>query len=314
MNQPTSPRIHPSADVQSSAIGAGTNIWQYVVVLPQAKIGQDCNICAQVFIENDVVVGDRVTIKSGVQLWDGLRIEDGVFIGPNVTFTNDKFPRSKAHPEKFPVTTVGKGASIGGGAVILPGLNIGRYAMIGAGAVVTRSVPANAIVVGNPARIVGYVDTHAGAEPMAPAKGSTEIIESKVKGVQLHTFPRVIDIRGSLTVGEFGRTVPFDPKRYFMVFAVPSIETRGEHAHHKCHQFLICVRGNVSVVADDGHSREEFLLDRPDLGLYLPPMVWGIQYKYSPDAVLLVFASHYYDSADYIRDYNDFLSLAGAAK
>jgi len=157
MNQPTSPRIHPSADVQSSAIGAGTNIWQYVVVLPQAKIGQDCNICAQVFIENDVVVGDRVTIKSGVQLWDGLRIADDVFIGPNVTFTNDKFPRSKAHPEKFPVTTVSKGASIGGGAVILPGLTIGEHAMVGAGAVVTHDVPPHAVVVGNPARIIGNV-------------------------------------------------------------------------------------------------------------------------------------------------------------
>jgi len=157
MNPPTSPRIHPSADVQSSAIGAGTNIWQYVVVLPQAKIGQDCNICAQVFIENDVVVGDRVTIKSGVQLWDGLRIADDVFIGPNVTFTNDKFPRSKAHPEKFPVTTVSKGASIGGGAVILPGLTIGEHAMVGAGAVVTHDVPPHAVVVGNPARIIGNV-------------------------------------------------------------------------------------------------------------------------------------------------------------
>jgi len=157
MNPPTNQRIHPSADVQSSAIGAGTNIWQYVVVLPQAKIGQDCNICAQVFIENDVVVGDRVTIKSGVQLWDGLRIADDVFIGPNVTFTNDKFPRSKAHPEKFPVTTVSKGASIGGGAVILPGLTIGEHAMAGAGAVVTHDVPPHAVVVGNPARIIGNV-------------------------------------------------------------------------------------------------------------------------------------------------------------
>jgi acetyltransferase-like isoleucine patch superfamily enzyme len=157
MNQPNSPRIHPSADVQTRAIGAGTNIWQYVVVLPQAKIGQDCNICAQVFIENDVVVGDRVTIKNGVQIWDGLRIEDDVFIGPNVTFTNDKFPRSKAYPEKFPVTTVSKGASIGGGAVILPGLTIGEHAMVGAGAVVTHDVPPHAVVVGNPARIIGNV-------------------------------------------------------------------------------------------------------------------------------------------------------------
>jgi acetyltransferase-like isoleucine patch superfamily enzyme len=151
------PKIHPSADAQSPHIGEGTHIWQYVVVLPDAKIGRDCNICAQVFIENDVVVGDRVTVKNGVQLWDGLRIEDDVFVGPNVTFTNDKFPRSKVYPKAFPVTTVSKGASIGGGAVILPGVTIGELAMVGAGAVVTRDVPPHAIVVGNPARIVDYV-------------------------------------------------------------------------------------------------------------------------------------------------------------
>ena len=172
MNQPTSPRFHPSADVQSNAIGAGTRIWQFVVVLPKARIGRECNICAQVFIENDVVVGDRVTIKNGVQLWDGLRIDDDVFIGPNVTFTNDKFPRSKVYPENFPITTVGKGASIGGGAVILPGLTIGNLAMIGAGAVWTKGVPPRAVVIGNPARIIGYAEAgNEHARPTASAQG-----------------------------------------------------------------------------------------------------------------------------------------------
>jgi dTDP-4-dehydrorhamnose 3,5-epimerase-like enzyme len=183
--------------------------------------------------------------------------------------------------------------------------------MIGAGSVVTRTVPPNAIVVGNPARIVGYVDAHSGIGQKTPFPESIEISESRVKGVQLHALPLIGDIRGSLTVGEFERAIPFKAKRYFIVFAVPSIETRGEHAHRECHQFLVCVRGNMSVVVDNGHLREEFLLARPDHGLYLPPMVWGVQYKYSADAVLLVFASHYYDSADYIRNYDDFLSLAG---
>lgn len=157
-NLKSHPQIHSTADVHSAQIGEGTSIWQFVVILPQARIGRDCNVCAQVFIENDVVVGDRVTIKNGVQLWDGLRIEDDVFIGPNVTFTNDKFPRSKVWPESFPQTTIQRGASIGGGAVILPGVTIGAKAMVGAGSVVTRSVPPGAIVVGNPARIVGHVD------------------------------------------------------------------------------------------------------------------------------------------------------------
>lgn len=145
--------IHHLADVQSANIGIGTNVWQFTVVLPGAVIGQNCNICSLCFIENDVVIGDNVTIKNGVQLWDGLRIEDDVFIGPNVTFTNDKFPRSKKYPDHFLVTTVKRGASIGGGAVILPGITIGEYAMIGAGAVVTRDVPARCIVVGNPAKV-----------------------------------------------------------------------------------------------------------------------------------------------------------------
>ena len=126
-------------------------------MLADARIGADCNICSHNFIENDVVIGDRVTIKSAVQIWDGLRIEDDVFIGPNVTFTNNSFPRSKHYPEVCPITIVRSGASIGGGATILPGISIGRNAMVGAGAVVTKSVPDNAVVVGNPARIVRYL-------------------------------------------------------------------------------------------------------------------------------------------------------------
>lgn len=153
--------IHHLADVQSQYIGSGTRIWQFTVVLKGAVIGCNCNICAQCFIENDVVVGDNVTIKNSVQLWDGLRIEDDVFIGPNVTFTNDKFPRSKKYPENFLVTTVKKGASIGGGAVILPSITIGEYAMIGAGAVVTRDVSAGCIVVGNPAKQLRHIEKDA---------------------------------------------------------------------------------------------------------------------------------------------------------
>lgn len=145
--------IHPLADVQSAQIGERTRIWQFCVVLQGAQIGEDCNICSHCFIENDVVVGDRVTIKSGVQLWDGLRIEDDVFIGPNATFTNDKHPRSQQYPEVFAQTVVKQGASIGANATILPGLVIGAGAMVGAGAVVTRDVPAGAVVIGNPAAI-----------------------------------------------------------------------------------------------------------------------------------------------------------------
>jgi acetyltransferase-like isoleucine patch superfamily enzyme len=302
--------ISQNSDVQTKKIGIGTRIWQFVVVLPNAEIGVDCNICSHCFIENDVVIGNEVTIKSGVQLWDGIRVGNKAFIGPNVSFTNDRFPRSKQYPNSFLITQIEDGASIGAGAVVLPGIIIGRNAMVAAGAVVTRSVPPNAIVVGNPAKIVGYVDA---AQVKTPTSGPLPLnkgmTSTSVSNVTMHRMTRVSDIRGSLTVGEFERDIPFSVKRYFMVFGVPSIETRGEHAHRECHQFLICARGSCSVVADDGTNREEFFLDSPDVGIYLPPLVWGIQYKYSPDAVLLVFASHNYDANDYIRDYHDFRKI-----
>lgn len=303
--------VHPLSDVQSKQIGADTRIWQFCVVFAGARIGANCNICANVLIENDVMIGDNATIKSGVQLWDGVRIEDNVFIGPNATFTNDLFPRSKVYPGQSMQTTIKTGASIGANATILPGVTIAEGAMIGAGAVVTRSVPPNAIVQGNPARIVGYTNTKA-EESIRPQPSEDDrkppyADRTVVQGVTVHKFPLIPDLRGSLTAGEFEKHIPFAPKRYFMVFDVPSKETRGEHAHRACHQFLICVRGSCAVVADDGENRTEVLLDTLDKGIYLPPMVWGVQYKYSADALLLVFASHHYDGEDYIRDYVDFL-------
>lgn len=152
------PFIHPLADVKTQNIGLDTRIWQYSVILAQAEIGSNCNICAHTLIENDVVIGDNVTVKSGVFIWDGITIEDDAFIGPCVTFTNDKHPRSKQYPEEFLRTVVETGASIGANATILPGIKIGKNAMVGAGAVVTKDVPENAIVIGNPATIKGFVE------------------------------------------------------------------------------------------------------------------------------------------------------------
>lgn len=147
-------RIHPLSDVQSKHIGEGTSVWQFAVVLPGARIGKNVNICAQVFVENDVVVGDNVTVKCGVQLWDGVTLEDDVFVGPNATFTNDPYPRSKVYLGKFPRTLVKRGASIGANATILPGVTLGEGCLVGAGAVVTKDVPPHTLVVGNPARVV----------------------------------------------------------------------------------------------------------------------------------------------------------------
>lgn len=153
------PKIHSLADVSSASIGVGTRVWQYSVVFAGAKVGVNCNICAHTLVEADVVIGNNVTVKSGVYLWDGTRIEDDVFIGPNATFTNDLMPRSKVYPDAFNGIVVQQGASIGANATLLPGVTIGRYAMVGAGAVVTKDVPARAVVVGNPAKIIRYVES-----------------------------------------------------------------------------------------------------------------------------------------------------------
>lgn len=151
------PTIHPLADVKSLNIGIDTRVWQFSVIFKNAIIGDNCNICAHTLIENDVVIGNNVTIKSGVFLWDGTRVEDDVFIGPNATFTNDVLPRSKIYPATFNGVTLRKGSSIGANATILPGVTVGCKAMVGAGAVVTKNVPDYAVVTGNPASITRYL-------------------------------------------------------------------------------------------------------------------------------------------------------------
>lgn len=303
--------VHPHGIVESGVqIGAKTRIWAFAHVLSGAVIGEDCNINDGVFIENKVVVGNRVTIKCGVQLWDGITLEDDVFVGPNATFTNDPFPRSKQYPDEFAKTMVRHGASIGANATILPGITIGTNAMVGAGAVVTRDVPPNAIVAGNPARIRGYVDSD--QKKSTPSQDHVNAATTfRVKGVKLIELPLIVDLRGGLSFGEYTTHLPFSPKRYFVIFDVPTIEVRGEHAHKNLQQFLVCLKGSCAVVVDDGANREEIVLNKPNIGLHIPAMVWGIQYKYSADAVLLVLASDVYQAEDYVRDYDEYLKLVG---
>ena len=253
-------------------------------------------------------IAPDATIHPSAYVGDEVIVESGAHIGPNASVLG----RADSLHSGKPAAVIKENSIVGANAVIAPGVSVGARAVVGAGSVVTHDVPPRAIVVGNPARIVDYVETKR-AEGGSPPS-ATGIVPTAVRGVVFHHLKYVHDLRGDLSVGEFSKEIPFRPKRYFLVFNVPSAKTRGEHAHHRCEQFLICVKGACAVVADDGVSREEFDLNRPNLGLYLPPMVWGIQYKYSADAVLLVFASHEYEAADYIRDYDEFMSLVSASR
>lgn len=277
--------VHEKALCESSRIGAGTRIWAFAHVLPGATIGADCNICDGVFVENDVLLGDNVTVKCGVQLWDGVTLEDGVFVGPNATFTNDLRPRSKVYPEAFLRTTVEQGASIGANATILPGLRIGRNAMIGAGAVVTRSVPPNAIVVGNPARIVGYTDTDAAADAAMDTSAPPKIVPLRALNA---TVPSTLG-------AAFERDIPFVPAQFHFIEGRHVSEAHRQLASGRPHRFLIALHGSVRVAVNGTDSRQQFILDHPNRGLYLPPRVAGIEYTCSDDATLLVFSSGFDD-------------------
>jgi acetyltransferase-like isoleucine patch superfamily enzyme len=300
--------VHPQALCETKRVGPGTRVLAFAHVREGAVLGRDVEVGDHAHVASDVVIGDRVVVGAGAQLGAGVRVEEDARIGPHATLLSEDAGESGA-PDR---TVVCRGATVGANATVLAGMTIGQGALVGAGAVVTRSVPAHAVVTGNPARIRGYAGSRPpGAPEAAPGPAAAEgTFPSRVRGVALHRLPLKRDLRGSLTVAEFPREIPFVPQRWFAVFDVPGSEIRGEHAHRRCHLFLVCVRGACSVVVDDAERREEFRLDHPTLGLHLPPMVWGTQYKHTSDAVLLVFASEPYDPGDYIRDYPTFLDEA----
>ncbi len=235
---------------------------------------------------------------------DSARIESGVSFGRRVIIAGEG-------------VVIRAGARLDAACVIGEGVTVGLGAWVRAGAVVLRSVPAHAIVEGNPAQVVGYldradaerrpdarhIDIHSFANLPRPARAPLGVGRS-----ELFLLRCIVDARGALTVGEVPTEVPFSPARYFAVFNVPSVELRGEHAHRLCQQFLICLHGSCRVLLDDGADRCEITLDRPDMGVFMPEMIWGTQYRYSPDAVLLVFASRPYEAEDYLRTYDEFLA------
>jgi len=300
--------------IETKITGNSNSFGDYAHIFSKADIGINCVIGDYVLIENNVKIGDNVTIKSGAQLCEGVTVENNVFIGPQVSFTNDLFPRSKEKNKALLTKTIlREGSSIGANATILAGKEIGKNAMIGAGSVVTKNVPPNAIVAGNPAQIIRYTEVKKISkskldisEKLSGYRGKEDLM---VSGAALYKLPIIKDLRGNLSFAEYGQYLPFIVKRYFIVFDVKSREVRGEHAHKKLHQFLVCVKGSCSVVIDDGTNIKEIELSTPEYGLHIPPMVWGTQYKYSEDAVLLALTSDKYDESDYIRDYNQFLFM-----
>jgi len=231
-------------------------------------------------------------------------ISDTTLVGPRVTLAG-------------PGISLGASSRLDAGCIIGDHVSVGQGAWVRAGAVVLNSVPPNAIVEGNPAKVVGYVtpvvdgerpatrliDVAAYRDLPRPAQIPLDVGDSA-----LYLMRRITDARGALSVGEVPSELPFAPARYFVVFDVPSEELRGEHAHLKCQQFLICLHGSCRVFLDDGSQRCELTLDRPDMGVFMPAMIWGTQYRYSQDAVLMVFASRAYEAHDYLRTYDEFLA------
>lgn len=293
--------IHPTALCEATEIGAGCCVDAFALIAADSVLGNNCTVAEHVVVAPDVVLSDDVSARSGARVLSGARVGRGAVIGENVVLGGGGSP-SKIGPDVF----------VGANATVLPGTVVSRGAVIEPGSVVGDAVPANAIVRGNPARIVGYV----GGEPDPPAAGipRSEAIASRttrIRGVKTERLTLREDLRGSLMAMEFP-TIPFVPVRLFTVFGVSGEHIRGSHAHRECAQFLVCVAGTLSCVVDDGEVREEIALDGPGIGLYVPPMIWSTQYKYSPEATLLALASHEYDPDDYIRDYDEFLALASS--
>jgi len=286
--------IHPTSKINEN-----------VSVDAKARIGPNCHLQGYITIEAGAVLKGGITLIGDIMVGPDSVVEPGVCIAS---------PRPGKALESSAIR-LGQKVHIGAGTVLSAGVSIGDHAWIEPGTVVLRNIPPHAIVSGNPATISGYMDDsiHQGSAvtTLVARPDSLGVHPCLVQGVTVHHFARISDLRGDLTVGEFERNVPFRPKRYFIVYDVPSTETRGEHAHKRCQQFLICVAGSVSVVVDDGTRREEVLLDRPSIGLFVPAGIWAIQYKYSGNGTLLVFVSEYYDAGDYIRNYDEFLKFRG---
>ena len=275
--------ISSRAIVRTSAIGTGCSIGDFAVVAEEAVLGDNCLVHAHAIIERGARIAEDVVIEAGA------RVGAGALVGPSCV--------------------------IGANASLAPGITLGTSSRAGACSAVSGNVPPYAIVAGNPASIVSYgsqVPSKASPLILSELKGATEAL--RVPGVSVRRLPYFRDMRGSLNVYDFANDLPFVPRRSFITYGVPNTEVRGEHAHRTCHQFLICTNGAISVMVANGREVDEVRLDSPSWGLHMPPLIWGTQYKFSADAVLLVFASEPYSNAEYIRDFEEYLRLTNTEK
>ncbi len=305
--------VHQQATVDPSVkLGARVAVGPHCDLAAGVTLGDDSTLAPNVVIEPDVHVGPGASIGAGACLAAGSVVGSAVKIGPNATLLGQEHSDDGSVLEGS-TTTVADGAFIGANATVLAGVAVGTRASVGAGAVVTRDVPPHAIVVGAPARIVGYESSprFTASRRIPTSSLSDDECPLSIGRATVSRLPQVDDLRGSLSFGEVGAHLPFPPQRYFLVFGVPSREVRGEHAHITLHELLVCVSGECSVAVDDGKERAEVVLDRPNMALHLPPMVWASQYRYSPDAVLLVLCSDVYKADDYIRSYDEFRQQVG---
>lgn len=258
-------------------------------------------------VPDDFVHGAGCSVGQNAFIGPGCRVGDSVKIEARATVVAPE----PSPDDGGPGLMVQSGASIGAGAVVCGAAVIGRGARVEPGAVVTIDVPPNAVVAGNPAYVTGYVSPPAGGSRGRPVEmvhaPSTTGTVALPSGASVTRFPDVADLRGRLTFAELEGQLPFPVDRFFLVYGVPSQELRGEHAHRRCHQLIVAVAGAVSVLTDNGFDREEVRLNEPTVGVHIPPMVWGVQFRHTPDAVLMVLASDRYDNDDYIRDYDEFI-------
>jgi UDP-2-acetamido-3-amino-2,3-dideoxy-glucuronate N-acetyltransferase len=295
--------VHPSALVETDSVGDGTTVGAFARIAAGASVGGKCSIEEQAFVDEGVRVADEVTLGVGVRLLGQVVVGHGVEVAANAVLGHMD---GKADEE----VVVGRGARIGANATVLAGLRIGRGAVVSPGSVVESDVPAHAVVRGSPARIVSYVDAlPETTKPEIDLSTLSEPTQTGVAGVFLYPLTYARDLRGSLSALEF-EGLAFMPRRMFAVYGVPDESVRGAHAHRTCGQLLVCMSGEARCIADDGKgSRQEFVLSTSKAGLYLPPMIWGMQYGYTRDACLVVLAELPYDPDDYIRDYEEFVAL-----